>query len=599
MKFRVSQWCKCLTYACFLFCFVSCEIWTFTNSDPVNRIVEIGSNEIVSTPLVVDLCIDFDRIIQSESNGFFSTPTEAIENAEFLALLDSGNHVLIAPIYEISQEDITRWYQRKRHYQFKAKIFAFSGTYCNQYSMMEALEKGKNLSMSAFYHDRLSNGNVGSWLISAPGEAVLMSGEVNIIKDGTMHAMSETLLTSESSNQPGTDQLNQGITEVSIDSMVKKMFLNELSSQDALLHNDDYLMTWMKESSAFRDKLNNAELIIQLEEELLKKKYLPNRDSIISLQLIDIDYRLLESEWLNREVIKFYSNFNLLRAKKLMDDGLLSCSIDEMEVLSKYKEMGDYWVQKSLDNFSILQSNKQLYKDAMPFRRQINCEFYAAEFYTRGWQVFADERDDLTFNTQLVSTDSDPWNAEKGNNNSSSNDMRDDFSPKLDSTSLSINKEKAITKFNDVSNKYDNQQGHTRFLSKFPYGSYRYYWELSQNLPDTLKEPIFATFSGAEIASDEKIPGPVRYPRGIVFVVQVGAFRRDLPLSFYHQFAPVITEEKGQGIHRYTAGLFCTFIQAKESLQIVKKLGFSDAFIVALEDGKRIPLKDAIDKRNH
>ena len=114
-----------------------------------------------------------------------------------------------------------------------------------------------------------------------------------------------------------------------------------------------------------------------------------------------------------------------------------------------------------------------------------------------------------------------------------------------------------------------------------------------------MKEPIFATFSGAEIASDEKIPGPVRYPRGIVFVVQVGAFRRDLPLSFYHQFAPVITEEKGQGIHRYTAGLFCTFNQAKESLQIIKKLGFSDAFIVALEDGKRIPLKDAIDKRNH
>jgi hypothetical protein len=594
MKFRASHCRSNLAVICILLFFVSCRLWTSTESNLENGIVEIGSNEILTTPLVVDLCIDFDRIIQSESNGFFSTPTEALENAEFLALLDSGNHVLIAPIYEVSQEDITRWYQRKRRYQFKAKIFAFSGTYCNQYSMMEALDKCKNLSMSAFYHDRLNNGNGGSWLVNERDETRLIPGEVFIIKNGVKQVMSETFLTSDADGNEDSVLLEDDMAKISIDSIVKNMFLNELTSQDALLHNDDYLMRWMKESSAFKNKLTNSELIIQLEEELLEKKYIPSRDSVVSIRLIDIDFSLLELEWKNREVIQFYSNFNLLRSKKLFDDAFLSASNDEIEVLSKYKEMGDYWFQKSVDDFFILQSSKPLYKEAMPFRRKINCEFYASEFYNRGWQVMANERNDLSFSSKRVSTDTDPWSSANSNLKNLQNVTINDISEMLDSLSTSSVTESKGSAINNQPNEVNHQKHFSTFQSKFAVGSYGYYWELSQNLPDTLIEPIFATFSHPDIPSDAKIPGPVKYPRGIVFVVQVGAFRRDLPLSFYHQFAPVLSEEKGQGIHRYTAGLFVTFQQAKESEQIIKKLGFSDAFVAALKDGKRIPLNEAI-----
>jgi hypothetical protein len=553
-----------------------------------------SSGVLAVTPLVVDLCIDFDRIIQSESNNYFSTPSEAIENAEFLALMDSGNHVLIAPIYEVIEEDISRWYHSKRRYHYKAKVLAFSGVYCKQYSMMGALEKCKSLSINSFYHDQLSNMNGGSWLVNDRDEAMLIPGEVFILKDGMKQTIDEMALNRRNQEMESSDLTELNVAGMSVDSMVKKMFMNELTSQDALLHNDDYLTSWMNESSAFTEKLKDPASIMQLEDELLKKKYLPSRDSITSLRLIEIDYHLLEAEWLNRDVIQFYSNFNLLRAKKLIEDGILSASSEQLEVLSKYKEMGDYWYEKSLENFYVLESTRPLYKDAIPVRRKINCEFYASEFYTRGWQVFAHERDDLAFNPQQVSSDLNPWNVANTSKKTTSNLLKDPESSGMEVFAFSDTSKWKISILDDQKDSANPNAQTVNFKSQFPFGSYGYYWELSQNLPDSLKEPIFATFTRADIPPDAKIPGPVRYPKGIVFVVQVGAFRRDLPLSFYHQFAPILSEDKGQGIHRYTAGLFVTIAQARESLQIIKNLGFSDAFIAALKDGRRIPLNEAI-----
>jgi hypothetical protein len=75
--------------------------------------------------------------------------------------------------------------------------------------------------------------------------------------------------------------------------------------------------------------------------------------------------------------------------------------------------------------------------------------------------------------------------------------------------------------------------------------------------------------------------------------VQIGAFRNDIPQNLYDQFAPISGERLNTGITRYTAGFFVQFEGAKEVKQQIRAMGYSDAFIVAYKDGKRIPLYEA------
>jgi hypothetical protein len=82
-------------------------------------------------------------------------------------------------------------------------------------------------------------------------------------------------------------------------------------------------------------------------------------------------------------------------------------------------------------------------------------------------------------------------------------------------------------------------------------------------------------------------------PKGVYYKVQIGAFRNDIPQNLYDQFAPISGERLNTGITRYTAGFFVQFDGAKEVKQQIRAMGYSDAFIVAYRDGKRIPLYEA------
>ena len=72
------------------------------------------------------------------------------------------------------------------------------------------------------------------------------------------------------------------------------------------------------------------------------------------------------------------------------------------------------------------------------------------------------------------------------------------------------------------------------------------------------------------------------------------AFRKPIPVSFYTKFAPVVKEYKSEGVYRYTAGFFPKYNSAVIALKQVKILGYKDAFIVALQDGKRIEIPKSI-----
>lgn len=111
--------------------------------------------------------------------------------------------------------------------------------------------------------------------------------------------------------------------------------------------------------------------------------------------------------------------------------------------------------------------------------------------------------------------------------------------------------------------------------------------------PKELKNEVFAFTDKAAYDSKQPIPMDPALPEGLIYKVQVGAFRKTLPANHFDQFAPLSGEKLNNGITRYTAGLFLKFTSANDAKVAIRKKGYSDAFVVAFMNGKRISLTEA------
>ncbi|MCX6276091.1 MAG: hypothetical protein NTV09_12885 [Bacteroidetes bacterium] len=105
-----------------------------------------------------------------------------------------------------------------------------------------------------------------------------------------------------------------------------------------------------------------------------------------------------------------------------------------------------------------------------------------------------------------------------------------------------------------------------------------------------------ATFSfgkGDAYSAANPIPIDPVLPEGLVFKVQIGAFRKPLPDNTFKNLQPLSGETTRPGWIRYCLGLFRTFEPANLLKKEVRSMGYKDAFVVAYYNGKRIPLYDA------
>lgn len=112
------------------------------------------------------------------------------------------------------------------------------------------------------------------------------------------------------------------------------------------------------------------------------------------------------------------------------------------------------------------------------------------------------------------------------------------------------------------------------------------------NLPTT----GLAIDESAESAYSEANPIPVevKAPKGLVYRVQIGAFRKAIPQDLFSEFNPVSGEAIGStGITRYMAGYFASSDAVVQARETIRGLGYSDAFVVAYCDGKRVGFGDA------
>jgi len=117
-------------------------------------------------------------------------------------------------------------------------------------------------------------------------------------------------------------------------------------------------------------------------------------------------------------------------------------------------------------------------------------------------------------------------------------------------------------------------------------------YQNSLDLSTAVNTTIFAKTKNV-YSSERPIPVDIKLPEGLVYKVQVGAFRNAIPQTLYNDFAPVSGEKLNNGITRYTAGVFNGESLANKAKKDIRAIGFSDAFVVAYFNGNRISLSEA------
>ena len=96
--------------------------------------------------------------------------------------------------------------------------------------------------------------------------------------------------------------------------------------------------------------------------------------------------------------------------------------------------------------------------------------------------------------------------------------------------------------------------------------------------------------------TEKPIPIDEKIPDGLVFKVQIGAFKAPLPNNTFKGLSPVIAQTTPSGYIRYMAGNFEQYTSANAVKNDLRNLGYNDAFVVAYLNGKRINLNEATDK---
>lgn len=630
--------------------------------DTYYRFSDIQETPIHVTPSVVDLCIDFDGIVSGKSPNCL-TEQEAIEGAQFDALIhtkDSTLAVLVSPIYFVEREEEIR--RRKSKFTYRAEVLAFSGKYCGQYSMIEAMEKVKPISQGVFLKEALMNGkgatNFGLADVLVSEVFVMPPKQVDLLDEANKKAeleSTEASAGSETKNQAGLNELSEeekieakknadniesgktiadsvlvdlegkGVENttanpekaevlykdslgfkvdgpqakemserikatprdsvqwttdgrVKLDEHFKQQYYQDIVRDSAqgliergkdqiefVLHNDDYITRWMRENESLKMQLIMFKKIIDAEASYMDIKYKKERAPEDDRILGALDLELLEYEYLNRKKLLFYSNFNFQRAKKLIFDCYQSSHDTLKPIVEKYIELADFMLDNDRKPMQI-NSSDPLILQGLPLRRKLNAEYFAAELYIRGWEICSGIK--KTFGEYSMSSLFDP-----------------------DSSQLALfqNQEQIRVNGGDGRNYTLRGVNSQRFFQKkFPKGSFNDLLQYAANLPDTLNQAVFKTFSNPFIDEDAVFPDSIDYPEGLIYVIQVGAFKKDIPVSFYRSFAPVVKEYKSEGVYRYTAGFFPKYNSAVLALKQIKKLGYKDAFIVALMDGKRV-----------
>lgn len=95
---------------------------------------------------------------------------------------------------------------------------------------------------------------------------------------------------------------------------------------------------------------------------------------------------------------------------------------------------------------------------------------------------------------------------------------------------------------------------------------------------------------------NDEYPIPINpdVPVGLIFKVQIAAFRNPIPQNTFDGLSPISAEQvPASAFTRYMAGLFYDIDDATASRDRLRRIGYTDAFVVAYINGQRISLTEA------
>lgn len=114
-------------------------------------------------------------------------------------------------------------------------------------------------------------------------------------------------------------------------------------------------------------------------------------------------------------------------------------------------------------------------------------------------------------------------------------------------------------------------------------------------VPKNIKTPMgFAFMPSSPYSEANPILINPPLPEGLVFKIQIGAFNTPVRNDAFKGLSPVTAEKlEGSKYYRYFVGLFYSEAAALMVRDYIRPIGYSDAFVVAFYNGKRITLAEA------
>lgn len=121
--------------------------------------------------------------------------------------------------------------------------------------------------------------------------------------------------------------------------------------------------------------------------------------------------------------------------------------------------------------------------------------------------------------------------------------------------------------------------------------------ELQDNLTATRSElaAVNAKMKEAEANSSGRIGIGGDMIDGVVFKVQIGAFRNKDLSKYFEKHENFGGETAEAGEQRITLGQFRDYWEADVFKKYLREMGVKDAWIVPYKDGQRVPLKDVLE----
>ncbi|MFC2104245.1 hypothetical protein ACFLS4_02700 [Bacteroidota bacterium] len=91
------------------------------------------------------------------------------------------------------------------------------------------------------------------------------------------------------------------------------------------------------------------------------------------------------------------------------------------------------------------------------------------------------------------------------------------------------------------------------------------------------------------------IPLNESLPNGIIYMIQLGAFSSEKSPAIFKGLTPLsCIKNENSNIRKYFAGKFIALSEAEENIGLIKSKGFKDAYVVAFNNGKIIPINSAL-----